>query len=70
MDVGEEMVKPLAAVDLRQFAASHEDVDEGGILGRIVVAAEEIVLASQGQRTHAVLDEVVVYLVAALGGVA
>ena len=46
MDVGEEVVQPLADVDLCQFAASHEGVDDGSILGCIVVSAEEIVLAS------------------------
>ena len=47
MDVGEEVVQPLADVDLCQFAASHEGVDDGSILGCIVVSAEEIVLASK-----------------------
>ena len=42
MDVGEEVVQPLADVDLCQFAASHEGVDDGSILGCIVVSAEEM----------------------------
>jgi len=70
VDVGEEVVQPLADIYLRQLAASHEGVYDGCVLGSIVVAAEEIVLAPQCQRTHAVLDEVVVYLVAAVGCVA
>ena len=45
MDVGEEVVQPLADIDLRQLAASHEGVDDGRVLGCIVVAAEEVVLA-------------------------
>jgi hypothetical protein len=46
VDVGEEVVQPFADIDLCQFAASHECVDDGCVLGSIVVAAEEIVLAS------------------------
>ena len=44
--MGEEVVQPFADVNLCQFAASHEGVDDGSILGYIVVSAEEIVLAS------------------------
>ena len=44
--VCEEMVQPLAHIDLCQFAASHEGVDDGSVFGSIMVAAEEIVLAS------------------------
>ena len=44
MDVGEEVVQPLAHIDLRQFAASHKGIDDGCVLGGIVVSAEEIVL--------------------------
>ena len=70
VDVGEEVVQPLSHIDLCQFAASHEGVDDGSVLGGIMVSAEEIVLASQSQRSHAVLDEIVVNLVPAIGGVA
>ena len=59
MDVGEEVVQPLADIYLCQFAASHEGVDDGSIFGGIMVSAEEIVLASQSQRSHAVLDKVI-----------
>ena len=41
MDVGEEVVLPLAHIDLCQFAASHECIDDGGVFGSIMVAAEE-----------------------------
>ena len=68
--MGEEVVQPFAHIDLCQFAASHEGVDDGSIFGGIMVSAEEIVLASQSQRSHAVLDEIVVNLVLAIGGVA
>ena len=46
VDMGEEVVQPLADIDLCQFAASHEGVDDGSVFGSIMVAAEEIVLAS------------------------
>ena len=44
--VCEEMVQPLAHIDLCQFAASHEGVDDSSVFGSIMVAAKEIVLAS------------------------
>ena len=47
MDVGEEVVQPLAHIDLRQFAASHKGVDDGSVFGGIKVSAEEIVLTPQ-----------------------
>ena len=46
MYVCEEMVQPLAHFDLCQFAASHKGVYDGCVFGSIMVAAEEIVLAS------------------------
>ena len=46
MYVCKEVVQPLAHIDLCQFAASHEGVDDGSVFGSIMVAAEEIVLAS------------------------
>ncbi len=46
MDVGEEVVQPLADIDLCQLAASHEGIDDGCVLGSIVVATEQVVLAS------------------------
>ena len=46
VDMGEEVVQPLADIDLCQLAASHEGVDDGSIFGGIMVSAEEIVLAS------------------------
>ena len=67
--MGEEVVQPLADIDLCQLAASHEGVDDGSIFGGIMVSAEEIVLASQSQRSHAVLDKVIVNLVPAIGSV-
>ena len=59
MDVGEEVVQPLPDIDLCQFAASHEGVDDGSIFGGIMVSAEEIVLASQSQRSHVILYEII-----------
>ena len=63
MDVGEEVVQPFADIDLCQFAASHEGVDDGSILGCIVVSAEEIVLASQSQRSDAIFSGIIQMLV-------
>ena len=40
MDMGEEIVQPLADIDLGQFAASHKGVDDGCVLGSIMVATE------------------------------
>ena len=40
MDVGEEVVQPLADIDLCQFAASHKGVDDGGVFGSVMVSAE------------------------------
>ena len=70
VDMGEEVVQPLADIDLCQLAASHEGVDDGSIFGGIMVSAEEIVLASQSQRSHAVLDKVIVNLVPAIVDIA
>ena len=35
------MVQPLAHIDLCQFGASHEGVDDGSVFGSIMVAAGE-----------------------------
>lgn len=59
MDMGEEVVQPLADIDLCQFAASHKGIDDGCVLGGIMVSAEEVVLVSQSQRSHSVLDKVI-----------
>ena len=47
MDMCEEVVQPLADIDLCQLAASHKGIDDGCVLGSIVVSAEEIVLTPQ-----------------------
>ena len=41
MDVGEEVVQPLAHIDLSQFAASHKGVDDGSVLGGIMVCRKD-----------------------------
>jgi len=43
--VGEEVVQPLADIALCQFEASHKGVDDSRVLGCIMIATEEIVLA-------------------------
>lgn len=59
MDMGEEIVQPLADIDLGQFAASHKGIDDGCVLGCIMVATEQVVLTSQSQRSHIVLGIIV-----------
>ena len=44
MDMCEEIVQPLADIDLGQFAASHKGIDDGCVLGCIMVATEQGVL--------------------------
>ena len=46
MDMGEEVVQPLADIDLCQFAVPHKGIDDGGVFRSIVVATEKTVLAS------------------------
>ena len=59
MDMGEEIVQPLAHIDLGQFAASHKGIDDGCVLGCIMVATEQVVLTSQSQRSHTVLGIII-----------
>lgn len=59
MDMGEEIVQPLADIDLGQFAASHKCIDDGCVLGCIMVATEQVVLTSQSQRSHTVLGIII-----------
>ena len=59
MDMGEEIVQPLADIDLGQFAASHKGIDDGCVLGSIMVATEQVVLTSQSQRSHTVLGIII-----------
>ena len=59
MDMGEEIVQPLADIDLGQFAASHKGIDNGCVLGCIMVATEQVVLTSQSQRSHTVLGIII-----------
>lgn len=57
--MGEEIVQPLADIDLGQFAASHKGIDDGCVLGCIMVATEQVVLTSQSQRSHTVLGIII-----------
>lgn len=59
MDMGEEIVQPLADIDLGQFAASHKGIDDGCVLGCIMVATEQVVLTSKSQRSHTVLGIII-----------
>ena len=66
MDVAEKIAQPFAYIHVCKLAAAHEGVDDGGILGGIMVPAEEIPFSSDGQWADTVLDVVVVYLVPAV----
>ena len=59
MEMGEEIVQPLADIDLCQFAAPHKGIDDGCVLGCIMVATEQVVLTSQSQRYHTVLGIII-----------
>ena len=50
MDVFQEIVRPLSEICTCLLAASHHGVDDGCILGCIVIATEEIVLPADGYR--------------------
>ena len=70
MDVAEKIAQPFAYIHVCKLAAAHEGVDDGGILGGIMVPAEEIPFSSDGQWAHAVFDGIVVNLVPAVGDIA
>ena len=59
VDVFQEIVRPLSEICTGFLAAPHHGVDDGRILGCIVIATEEIVLPADGYRTYAVLDEII-----------
>lgn len=65
-----EVCQPCLDIDSCKFAAAHHRVHHGGILGRIVVLAEEVVLAHQRDLTLPVLDKVGVYLIPAVDDIA
>ena len=59
MNVVEKITQPFADIHVGKLAAAHEGVDDGGILGGIMVPAEEIPFASDGQWADTVLDVVI-----------
>lgn len=66
MNVVKEVRQPCFDIDSDKFAAAHNCVHHSRILGRIVVLAEEVILASQSDWTLSVLDKVGVYPVPAV----
>ena len=70
MDVVKEVRQPYLDIDSCKFAAAHNRVHHGRILCRIVVLAEEVVLARQRNDTLPVLDKVCVYPVPAVNYIA
>lgn len=65
-----EVRQPCLGIDSGKFAAAHHRVHHGGILGRIVVLAEEVVLARQRNWTLLVLNKIGVYPVSAVDDIA
>lgn len=61
MDVVKEVRQPCLDIDSGKFAAAHNRIHHGGILGRIVVLAEEVILARKRNDTLPVLDKIGVY---------
>ena len=70
MDVVKDVRQPFLDIDSCKFAAAHHRVHHGGILGRIVVLAEEVVLARQRDWTLPVLNKIGVYPVPAVDDIA
>ena len=61
MDMVQKIIHPLLEVHVCRLAAPHQGVDDGSIFSSVVIAAEEIVLASDSYGTHAVLYQVRVW---------
>ena len=59
VDVAEKIAQPFAYIHVGKFAAAHEGVDDGGVLGGIMVPAEEIPFSPDGQGADTVLDVVI-----------
>ena len=70
MDVVKGVRQPCLDIDSGKFAAAHDRVHHGRILCRIVILAEEVVLARQRNDTLPVLDKVGVYPVPAVDDIA
>lgn len=70
MNVVKEVRQPCLDIDSGKFAAAHNRVHYSRILWRIVVLAEEVVLARQLDWTLPVLDYVGVYPVPAVDDIA
>ena len=66
----EEVRQPCLDIDSGKFAAAHNRVHHGRILCRIVILAEEIILARQHNDTLPILDKIGVYPVPAVDDIA
>ena len=66
VNVAEEVDEPVVDVDPGGLAAAHRGVHHGGV----VVPAEEIVLAPDGNASLPIFNQVVVYPVAAVHDIA
>ena len=65
-----EVRPPCLDIDSGKFAATHNCVHHGGIICRIVVLAEEVILARQRNDTLPVLNKIGVYPVLAVDDIA
>ena len=70
VDVVKDVRQPGLDIDSGKFAAAHHRVYHGCILCRIVVLAEEVILARQCDWTLHVLDKIGVYPVPAVDDIA
>lgn len=61
MDMVQKIIHPLPEVHVCCLAASHQGVDDGSIFSSVVIAAEEIILASDSHGAHTVLYQVRVW---------
>ena len=59
MDVAEKIAQPFAYIHVCKLAAAHEGVDDGGVLGGIMIPAEEIPFSPDGQGADTILDVVI-----------
>lgn len=54
----QKIIHPLLEVHVCRLAASHQRVDYGCVFSSVVIAAEEIVLASDSYGAHVVLYQI------------
>ena len=68
-DAAKDILEPGPFVHAVSLAGGKQGVHHGSSLGCLIIAAEQVVLAADGQGPDAVLYHVIVYLVSAVGNV-